>query len=199
MVGCARADGARCTSSIRCGSPISATARRSISTAMPSGSIASPACASSISAAAAAFSPSRWRGSARRWSAPIRRQATSRWRSITRRRPGLRSTIAARRRRRWRKRGESFDVVLAMEVVEHVADVGLFVDLAGRHGETRRPAVRRHAQSHHEKLCARHRRRRIHFALAAARHPSMGQVRHAQRARNRHRAEPGCRSPTRPA
>ena len=26
---------------------------------------------------------------------------------------------------------ESFDVVLAMEVVEHVADVGLFVDLAG--------------------------------------------------------------------
>jgi 2-polyprenyl-6-hydroxyphenyl methylase/3-demethylubiquinone-9 3-methyltransferase len=27
--------------------------------------------------------------------------------------------------------GESFDVVLAMEVVEHVADVGLFVDLAG--------------------------------------------------------------------
>jgi 2-polyprenyl-6-hydroxyphenyl methylase / 3-demethylubiquinone-9 3-methyltransferase len=27
--------------------------------------------------------------------------------------------------------GESFDIVLAMEVVEHVADVGLFVDLAG--------------------------------------------------------------------
>src|SRR5580704_3836992 len=27
--------------------------------------------------------------------------------------------------------GESFDVVLAMEVVEHVADVGLFVELAG--------------------------------------------------------------------
>jgi 2-polyprenyl-6-hydroxyphenyl methylase / 3-demethylubiquinone-9 3-methyltransferase len=27
--------------------------------------------------------------------------------------------------------GECFDVVLAMEVVEHVADVGLFVDLAG--------------------------------------------------------------------
>ena len=26
--------------------------------------------------------------------------------------------------------GESFDVVLAMEVVEHVADVGLFVDVA---------------------------------------------------------------------
>ena len=68
-----------------------------------------------------------------------------------------------------------------------------------RHGEARRPAVRRHAQSHHEKLCARHRRRRVHFALAAARHPSMGQVRHAQRARNRHRAERACRSPTRPA
>src|SRR5579864_100237 len=27
--------------------------------------------------------------------------------------------------------GETFDAVLAMEVVEHVADVGLFVDLAG--------------------------------------------------------------------
>jgi 2-polyprenyl-6-hydroxyphenyl methylase/3-demethylubiquinone-9 3-methyltransferase len=27
--------------------------------------------------------------------------------------------------------GEAFDVVLAMEVIEHVADVGLFVDLAG--------------------------------------------------------------------
>src|SRR6202163_671774 len=30
--------------------------------------------------------------------------------------------------------GESFDVVLAMEVVEHVADVGLFVELAGEIG-----------------------------------------------------------------
>ena len=54
----------RCTSSIRCGSAISATRRPRASAATPSGSTASRACACSISAAAAASCPSRWRGSA---------------------------------------------------------------------------------------------------------------------------------------
>ena len=40
---------------------------------------------------------------------------------------GLRSTIASPPRRRLADAGERFDIVLAMEVVEHVADVKLFV------------------------------------------------------------------------
>ena len=38
-----------------------------------------------------------------------------------------------------------FDIVLAMEVVEHVVDVGLY-RACGRDGETRRVDVRRHAE-----------------------------------------------------
>ena len=43
------------------------------------------------------------------------------------------------------------------------------------------------AQSHAEEFCTRDRRRRIRAALAAARHPSMGQVRDAGRTGNRDR------------
>ena len=85
--------------------------------------------------------------------------------------------------------GETFDLVLAMEVVEHVADVTLFVQSCAAHGEARRADDRRHAQPHAEKLRARDRRRRIHPALAAGRQPSLGQVRHAERARDRDGAE----------
>ncbi len=42
-----------------------------------------------------------------------------------------RSIIASTTAEALAEAGETFDVVLAMEVVEHVADVGLFVDLAG--------------------------------------------------------------------
>ena len=84
--------------------------------------------------------------------------------------------------------GESFDVVLAMEVIEHVTDVGLFVEHAA---EMVKPGglmfvatLNRTAKS----LRTGDRRRRIHLALAAARHPSMGQIRHARRTRDRHRA-----------
>ena len=70
--------------------------------------------------------------------------------------------------------GERFDIVLAMEVVEHVADVPLFVAELRRDGEARRADDRRHAQPHAEELRARHRRRRIHPALAAGRHAIAG-------------------------
>ena len=71
-------------------------------------------------------------------------------------------------------RGETFDMVLAMEVVEHVADVQAFVNAccAGvkpgglpRHGDDQPDPAR---------LRARHRRRRIHPRLAAQGHPSNG-------------------------
>ena len=45
-------------------------------------------------------------------------------------------------------------------------------------GQARRADDRGHAQPHAEELRARHCRRRICAALAAARHPSMGQIRH---------------------
>ena len=49
---------------------------------------------------------------------------------LTRRSPASPSTTATPPPKRWRKPAKIFDVVLAMEVIEHVADVGLFVRLA---------------------------------------------------------------------
>ena len=66
-------------------------------------------------------------------------------------------------------------------------------------GETRRAVVRRHAQPHRQKLCAGDRRRRIHFALVAARHPSMGQVRDARTSSRSRSSKRACASPARPA
>ena len=84
--------------------------------------------------------------------------------------------------------GERFDVVLAMEVVEHVADVTLFVR---RCGEMVKPGGLMIAATLNRTLKS--------FTLAivgaeyvlrlvAARHPPMGQVRHPERARDRARA-----------
>ena len=95
--------------------------------------------------------------------------------------------------------GERFDVVLAMEVVEHVADVGLFVQ---RCAEMVKPGGLMIAATLNrtlKELRARHRRRRIRAALAAARHPPMGQVRHPGRARSRFRTPPPRASSRRPA
>jgi 2-polyprenyl-6-hydroxyphenyl methylase / 3-demethylubiquinone-9 3-methyltransferase len=76
---------------------------------MRNGSTASRGYACSISVAAAAFCPSRWRG--------LEQSGLSiDYRNVT-----AEALEAA---------GESFDVVLAMEVVEHVADLGLFVEIA---------------------------------------------------------------------
>ncbi len=66
--------------------------------------------------------------------------------------------------------GARFDVVMAMEVVEHVADVGLFLARAARDGEAGRAARRGDAEPHQALLRARHRRGGICARLAAARH-----------------------------
>ena len=97
------------------------------SPATPSGSTAWPACASSTSAAAAVSCRSRSHASARRWSAPTRRRTTSRPRRLHAQRAGLDIDYRAVTAEALADAGERFDVVLAMEVVEHVADVALFV------------------------------------------------------------------------
>ena len=88
-----------------------------------------------------------------------------------------RSTIAPRPPRRWARPGERFDVVLAMEVVEHVADVARLHRRRGRALEAGRPALRRHHQPHAKGLRARDRRRGICAALAAARHARLFEAR----------------------
>ena len=176
----------RCTSSIRCASAISATRRppRFARDAKRLDSHEGPAHPRhrlrrrhAVRAAGAARR--------RRWSASIRPTPTSRRRRSMPRNPGLRSTTAAPRPRSWPTPARAFDIVLAMEVVEHVADVPLFVAELRRDGEARRADDRRHAQPHAEELRARDRRRRIHPALAAGRQPPLGQVRHAERAGDR--------------
>ena len=163
-----------------------------ISAATPSRSAACKACASSISAAAAASCRSRWRGSARRWSAPIRPRPISRWRARMRARAASAVDYRATTAEELADEGERFDVVLAMEVVEHVADVDLFVR---RCAEMVKPngLMIAATSTAPEELRARHRRRRICAALAAARHPSLGQVRDAGRTRARVRDGRACR------
>ena len=151
------------------------------------------ACASSTSAAAAASCPSRWRGSARRWSAPIRPRPTSRRRSGTPAQSGLAIDYRATTAEELAEAGETLR--------RRAGDGGGRARRRRRRcssrrcaddGEAGRADDRRHAQPHAEELCARHRRRRIRAALAAARHPSMGQVRHAERARDRAWSRPAC-------
>ena len=78
---------------------------------------------------------------------------------------------------------ERFDIVLAMEVVEHVADIGALPRPLRGDAEARRHDGGLDHQPQLEEFCARHRRRRICAALAAARHPSVEQVRHPRRTR----------------
>ena len=83
--------------------------------------------------------------------------------------------------------GERFDVVLAMEVVEHVADVALFVrrcaEMVKPGGLMIAATLNRTLKSFALAIVGR----RIRAGLAAARHPPVGQVRHAERARDRAR------------
>ena len=95
------------------------------------------------------------------------------------------STIARPRPRRWPRAGAQFDIVLALEIVEHVADVDLFLHSCGRAGEAGRPAVPVDAQPHRQGLGAGDRRRRIRAALAAARHARLEEVPQAVRGRAR--------------
>ena len=91
--------------------------------------------------------------------------------------------------------GEQFDVVLAMEVVEHVADVPLFVASCAAMVKPGGLMIAATLNRTHEELRAGDRRRRIRPALAAARHASVGQVRHAERARERAWSTAACASP----
>ncbi len=86
----------------------------------------------STSAAAAGFFASRSRAWARRSRASIPRARTSRSPRPTPSVRGSRSTIEQATVEAVVARGESFDTVLAMEVVEHVADVPAFMSACER-------------------------------------------------------------------
>ena len=150
----------------------------------------SRACASSTSAAAAACFASRWRGSAPKSSAPMRPPPTSRSRGCMPPKPASTIDYRATTAEELADAGEKFDVVLNMEVVEHVADVGLFIAALRRDGEARRHHVRRHHQPHAEGAGPGHHRRRIRAALAAARHPPVWQAGTPGRAGKGARATP---------
>ena len=66
---------------------------------------------------------------------------------------------------------ERFDIVLAMEVVEHVTDIGAFLGHCAARLKPGGLMVISTINRNWEKLCARHRWRRICAALGAARHP----------------------------
>jgi 2-polyprenyl-6-hydroxyphenyl methylase / 3-demethylubiquinone-9 3-methyltransferase len=67
-------------------------------------------------------------------------RATFPWRRFTPNNPGWPSTIATPRPRRWPAAGEQFDVVLNMEVVEHVSDPQAYLTACHAAAETRRAA-----------------------------------------------------------
>ena len=102
-------------------------------------------------------------------------------RSARRQEAASRSIIATTTAEDLADAGERFDIVLAMEVVEHVTDVDDFVRRCGEMVKPGGMMIAATHQPHHEELRARHRRRRIRPALAAARHASLGQVRHARK------------------
>ena len=81
-----------------------------------------------------------------------------------------------------------FDVVLALEIVEHVADVDLFLQVLRPAGEARRADFRLDAQPHRQGLGAGHRRRRVRPGLAAARHARLEEIPEALRSRARPRS-----------
>ena len=81
-----------------------------------------PVCGCLISVAGAGCCRNPWRGWAPPWWAPMQRPVTFPWPACTPNNRVCRSTIATPPPRPWPKAGEQFDVVLNMEVVEHVAD-----------------------------------------------------------------------------
>jgi len=120
----------RCTSLIRCVSPISVTAPLPISVAIRNGSTALRGCACSISVAGGGIlsEPLARLGAAVTGADPsesniavARQHAAQSGLAVDYRSTTAEALAQAR---------ETFDVVLAMEVIEHVADVGLFIGLA---------------------------------------------------------------------
>jgi 2-polyprenyl-6-hydroxyphenyl methylase/3-demethylubiquinone-9 3-methyltransferase len=103
--------------------------------------------------------------SANRW--PARRRVTGIDAAAAQHRPravhaaaGPRDRLSRGHRRGAGRPGAQFDIVLALEIVEHVADVDLFLHSLGRLAS---PAagVPVDAQPHRQGVGARHRRRRI--------------------------------------
>ena len=74
--------------------------------------------------------------------------------------------------------GDRFDIVLNMEVVEHVDNVPLYMKSCADPHRPGRPPLYRNAQPHPARPCARRLRRREHPSLAAPRHPRLEQVPH---------------------
>ena len=147
--------------------------RRSASAAIRAWRALSKACASSTSAAAAACSASRWRGWARWSSAPTPSANNIEVAKLHAAEGGLDIDYRATTAETLAERGETFDVILNMEVVEHVADVELVPGQLRGDGEARRHHVRRHHKPHAEGARAGHHRRRICAALAATGHPQI--------------------------
>ena len=143
---------------------------------------------SSMSAAAGACCRSPSPGSARRSPGSIRPPPTSRSPGCTRSGAGVAVDYRGETVEAVVAEGETFDMVLAMEVVEHVADVQAFVERLLRGREARRAPLHGDAEPDPARLRARHRRRRIRAGLAAQGHPPMGEVRHPGGADAGHRS-----------
>ena len=121
------ASSSRCTSSTRFGSAISAT--RPSRTFGKDGTVAgrSRAYASSTSVAAAGCSASRWRGWARPWLASMPASSNIRIAELHAEQSGLAIDYRATTAEALAAAGERFDIVLNMEVVEHVDNVPLYM------------------------------------------------------------------------
>jgi len=78
---------------------------------------------------------------------------------------------------------ERFDIVLAMEVVEHVTDVGVFLNRCAAMLKPGGLMVISTLNRNWKSFALAIVGRGICFALAAARHPPMGQIRHPRRTR----------------
>ncbi len=133
--------------------------RSPASTATPTHPPRSRACACSTSAAAAACWPSRcraWASPSPGWTPPPRTSPSPA--STPRKRACSTSTTGTcTAEELLAEDGDGFDVVLNMEVVEHVTDPGRFLRDASRLGEARRADDRGHPEPHPEG--ARHRPR----------------------------------------
>ena len=153
--------------------------------ATPSGSTASRACASSISAAAAGIlSEPLARLGARVVGADPSAEniAVARAHATA---PGLAIDYRCTTAEALADAGERFDLVLAMEVVEHVADLDLFVRRAAEMVKPGGLMIARHHQPHVQELRPRDRRRPNMCSAGCRAAPIVGQVRHAGRTRER--------------
>ena len=201
MVGPRTESSGRCTGSTRCGSPISATSSSAhFGRDAKGGKTARRAAAARHRLRRRHFERADGAARGRRRRARSVRDEHRGCAAARRSKAASPSTIAPTTAEELAAAGETFDVVLAMEVVEHVADVARLHRRRGDAAEARRPALRRHHQPHAEGLRARHRRRRISPALAAARHARLREAgaagRNCEAALDRRRP---CDPSTRPA